>query len=294
MVVWRERRESDGVAVVNPEQSWQKLVDMSLVSAAKVVESIERSHILTDYRLHPGILWRIPNFRVGLGIGLHKGWAIEGAIGSEFKVEASYLSPNVNMASLLQEATHEFGTHIIMSGEFANDLSKRMRAECRLIDVVRFRGQLPNQCTKLFTLDLNTGFLPVETEITVQTLLKIPEHNRPTQRQLGRLRFQLKKDRELQKTKKWGSEFVPRDLLDRGDLHAMRKPYCQTFRNDFEHAYMNYQAGEWRTAHHFFVKLQRQHPELAHDGPTTVLLRHMEASRKKAPASWKGVRAVNY
>lgn len=32
-------------------------------------------------------------------IGLHYGWAIEGTIGSNHKVDASYLSPNVNMAS---------------------------------------------------------------------------------------------------------------------------------------------------------------------------------------------------
>ena len=31
--------------------------------------------------------------------GLHLGWAIEGAIGSKFKIDASYLSPNVNIAS---------------------------------------------------------------------------------------------------------------------------------------------------------------------------------------------------
>lgn len=32
---------------------------------------------------------------------MHIGWAIEGAIGSELKIDASYLSPNVNLASRL-------------------------------------------------------------------------------------------------------------------------------------------------------------------------------------------------
>lgn len=51
-----------------------------------------------------------------MGFGLHVGWAIEvfiifrfiylkGAIGSYFKIDASYLSPNVNMASRLEAAT---------------------------------------------------------------------------------------------------------------------------------------------------------------------------------------------
>jgi len=30
-----------------------------------------------------------------MGFGLHFGWAIEGSIGSEYKIDASYLSPNV-------------------------------------------------------------------------------------------------------------------------------------------------------------------------------------------------------
>lgn len=43
------------------------------------------------------------NFNVNIGYGLHVGWAIEGAIGTEFKIDASYLSQNVNMAEELQD-----------------------------------------------------------------------------------------------------------------------------------------------------------------------------------------------
>ena len=36
--------------------------------------------------------------QVRMGFGLHAGWAIEGAVGSLQKVDATYLSPHVNMA----------------------------------------------------------------------------------------------------------------------------------------------------------------------------------------------------
>ena len=36
-----------------------------------------------------------------MGFGLHVGWAIEGPIGSELKIDASYLSSHVHMASRL-------------------------------------------------------------------------------------------------------------------------------------------------------------------------------------------------
>jgi class 3 adenylate cyclase len=49
-----------------------------------------------------------------MGFGLHVGWAIEGAIGSEFKIDASYLSPNVNMSSRLEAATKQFGVPILI------------------------------------------------------------------------------------------------------------------------------------------------------------------------------------
>jgi hypothetical protein len=41
----------------------------------------------------------MPNYSVKIGSGLHVGWAIEGAIGSFYKIDASYLSPNVNKSA---------------------------------------------------------------------------------------------------------------------------------------------------------------------------------------------------
>ena len=51
------------------------------------------------------LLVRMKDYKVKMGFGLHYGWGIEGAIGSEFKIDASYLSPNVNMAGKLESST---------------------------------------------------------------------------------------------------------------------------------------------------------------------------------------------
>ena len=71
-----------------------------------------------------------------MGFGLHVGWAIEGAIGSEYKIDASYLSPNVNMASRLEAATKQFGTTMLMSEDFVCMLSPFLRRRVRQIDFV--------------------------------------------------------------------------------------------------------------------------------------------------------------
>lgn len=59
----------------------------------------------------------MPNYKVKLGFGLHIGWGIEGAIGSEFKIDASYLSPNVNMASKLEGSTKIYGVQILITSD---------------------------------------------------------------------------------------------------------------------------------------------------------------------------------
>ncbi len=56
------------------------------------------------------------HYKVKMGFGLHVGWAIEGAIGSEFKIDSSYLSPNVNMASRIEAATKQYGATLFFSG----------------------------------------------------------------------------------------------------------------------------------------------------------------------------------
>ena len=81
-----------------------------------------------------------------MGFGLHVGWAIEGAIGSEYKIDASYLSPNVNMASRLEAATKQFGTTLLMSEDFVCMLSPFVRRRVRQIDCVTVK--VYSCCTK--------------------------------------------------------------------------------------------------------------------------------------------------
>ena len=76
-----------------------------MLAFLKIMAAITVSKKLHKYRLNEGLNKRLGSYRVKMGFGLHVGWAIEGAIGSNYKIDASYLSPNVNMASRLEAAT---------------------------------------------------------------------------------------------------------------------------------------------------------------------------------------------
>lgn len=77
-----------------------------------------------------------------MGFGLHVGWAIEGAIGSRFKIDASYLSPNVNLTARLESATKQFGVQILLSEQFVQLLSTAAQFKIRKIDNVVVKGPL--------------------------------------------------------------------------------------------------------------------------------------------------------
>lgn len=78
------------------------VADKALASFIVMQAMIRKSAKLREYSNMKELRERMPNYSVKMGFGLHVGWAIEGAIGSQYKVDASYLSPNVNMASRLE------------------------------------------------------------------------------------------------------------------------------------------------------------------------------------------------
>lgn len=96
----------------------------------------------------------MPNYCVGLGFGLHQGWAIEGAIGSYFKIDASYLSPNVNLSQSLEGYTKIYNVKILISQPMFDILSQMVQGLCREIDRVFIKGTEKEM--RLYTIDVTT------------------------------------------------------------------------------------------------------------------------------------------
>ena len=109
--------EETGELVPKNSMRVSQLADMSVISFLKIIASIRRSQKLDKYRSYPKLMERMPNYSVKIGFGLHVGWAIEGAIGSDFKIDASYLSPNVKISDTLEASTKTYGVPILISGD---------------------------------------------------------------------------------------------------------------------------------------------------------------------------------
>jgi len=90
----------------------------------KIIAKIHSYKQILHYRENKDLNARIPDYSVKMGFGLHIGWAIEGLIGSTHKIDASYLSPHVNLSSRLEAATKQYGVNFLLSEPLFNLLSQ--------------------------------------------------------------------------------------------------------------------------------------------------------------------------
>jgi class 3 adenylate cyclase len=94
------------------------VADKALIGFLKVIVAVNRDKQLLAYRDDKRLTGDKDIFNVRMGFGLHAGWAIEGAVGSLQKVDATYLSPHVNMAARMEAASSQFGVAMLMSERF--------------------------------------------------------------------------------------------------------------------------------------------------------------------------------
>jgi len=111
---------------------------MSALAFFKIISETRKAKKLRKYRENARLLERMPGYEVKMGNGLHIGWSIEGAIGSFYKIDASYLSPHVKMSEKLEGATKHYGVPVLISGDIKRHFSKEADKYIRTIDVVRF------------------------------------------------------------------------------------------------------------------------------------------------------------
>ena len=71
----------------------QELADCALLGFLNIIKKINKSQKILSYRKDPDLIKKFgPKYSVQMGFGLHTGWGIEGAIGSYYKIDCSYLS----------------------------------------------------------------------------------------------------------------------------------------------------------------------------------------------------------
>ena len=261
-----------------------ELADCALLGFLNILKKINKSRIILSYRKDPDLIKKFGNkYSVQMGFGLHTGWGIEGAIGSFYKIDCSYLSPNVNIAARLETATNIYGVDILFSGEFYNLLSNYMKiniVKCRKIDIVTLKGT--NKPVSLYTVDINKNIRPGKLDSNKERLTLRERRNYYAQKKKKLWHKYLK----FKHNKTIGEVYMKQSKGLRQLLKPCKSNLFFTYFDDGINDYIN---GEWEDAYQNLLKAKYLDKN---DGPTKTILEFIKSYKCQAPTNWEGYRVL--
>uniref|UniRef100_A0A7S3NWZ5 Guanylate cyclase domain-containing protein n=1 Tax=Euplotes crassus TaxID=5936 RepID=A0A7S3NWZ5_EUPCR len=256
------------------------ICDCSVYCVVKIIAKINSYKHILAYRENEKLNERIPEYSIQMGFGLHIGWAIEGLIGSQFKIDASYLSPHVNLASRLEAATKQYGVKFLLSEPLYDMLSKDFQAKCRCVDRCTLKGVA--EPLRLYTFEVDVSNLPKHKD----KYLKMDSKERQSE---------VNREKSILYNKILNEEITTSDLLKRDKeirrvLHFHNMNSRGPFINNYRKGFKNYLKGDWQEAHKHFEKCLIINPS---DGPSKVLERYIkENDYDSASVGWQGYRVL--
>lgn len=283
LFVWRfpesEVDSFDGeVCLIEGSVKAGYVAEMAVYGFIKCIAKIHQYKHIVDYSRNKRLTSVIPGFHVSMGFGMHVGWAIEGSIGSHFKIDASYLSPHVNISARLEAATRQYGIPLLMSGQLFDLFTRKFKSLCRCIDIVTVKGS--NVPMKFYTINLNTDLVK---EIEFDQL-ETPSDEKKAIR---------KKAKEETKMKIFDMIMTCYQLLtEDADFKTMRQDIRGNqaeFDATYAEAFRQYVEGDWMESHRLLETCMELNPK---DGPTKTLMHYIESFNIQSPESWKGFREL--
>jgi hypothetical protein len=143
------------------------MADKSLIAAVKIVSELRRTKTFHQFYALDAMRDRFgPSDKPYVTFGLHMGYTIEGAIGSDFKIDACYLSASVQIAYRIETLCRFYDMQILLTEPLYNLMSLKARNTLRKIDVITMK-ECRDPPMGIYTFDLsfsnmNSAELPVD------------------------------------------------------------------------------------------------------------------------------------
>jgi hypothetical protein len=252
----------------------QHTPNQALFAMIKIIAEMQRANDIKTYKTNQNIA-KNPRILahpdkvdhvVSLGIGLHIGWAIQGAIGTEEKVDVGYLSPHIDFTDTLAFTTENFRTQLLMSESFFETLHERAATQCRRVDTIK--SSILDLPFGLYTYDMpdDVGVPPEKHRLGAG----IPLNESDPPELLKRVN---------------PSELFVRDM----DIVMIQRSLIPEFIDRFTKGYNAYIKGEWEQAYSHLKRCYELRPL---DGPNNALLKVIQESNCSAPEGWPGYREL--
>lgn len=227
------------------------------------------------YSRHPRIQKTFQDkYIISVSFALHVGRAIEGAIGSEFKVDALYLSSDTQIALRIDQLCDTYDRQILLSGDFHKMLSEKGKTFCRKIDQVCME-ESKGQKKEIYCFDMFPSE-PLEDE-------QKPEDDIPNGQFIKHMDYE---NQDIAFMQARGISYVYE--LDH-DFVSIKKQILSKpdFYEFFSKALDSYIDGDWQNAQSNLTTARQVN---ALDGPLKWMTDYMENAKNLAPENWAGFR----
>ena len=272
------------------------LAELSLISFLKCIDGVSTDPRITKkYNRHKAINAKIPNYHVALGFGLHAGWAVEGALGSIYKIDLSYLSPDVDMCSRLEGLTKKYKKPLLFTNSIFNLMtSESLMRLCRRIDVVFVNSQISME---IYTVDFSVPYLTHRHRVSMIAgrgrgdnqlglVMSDPDRlaalmNRYDSTKRGsKVNFEMYKDFDrIERT--YEEILLDKNLtfllgIDTKENRLVKR----AFNGQFADALLDYLEGNWKVAiEKFEVFMEDFKLDGEKDGPAKALIKYMKEEK---------------
>ena len=202
-------------------------------------------------------------------------------MGSMFKIDASYLGTNVDMANNLEENTKTFQKELIISGDFYDYLSDDAKKYLRLLDIFKPKN---GEITRLYSIDLDLENIPIEKQKDSMFKEENAEKKFEIIKQKRKIANNLYDDIVLRHKSDVWNEFIN----DEDDFKLVREKFPDNFIEVYNNGMEQFRNGNWTEAKNSLISAQEL---LGEDDPACKRnLAYMEKSDFTAPTNWKGYR----
>ena len=262
VITWKlpeiETASKDAERNESLQEQRTEMADESLIAAIKIISEIRRAAQFNAYFRKNQMVQRFGTMtRPYLTFGIHLGWTVQGAIGSDNKIDACYLSPHLQIAQRLEELTQSYEMQIILSEPLYNYMSLKARNTLRKIDVVLMNifvhQGLQNQLEPmgLYTFDMSFS----NAEVSV-----IPDEHEVG----GLIKLTKYENINIENFRNKGVDYM--FTLD-SDIVGLQQ-HIMEFNPIFRQAFKCYISGDWPNA---FEHIERCLELWEDDGPTKAL-----------------------
>jgi hypothetical protein len=234
------------------------------------------------------------------------------------KIDASYLSPHVNMSEYLESSTKAYGVPLLLSEAFFRLLSPHANKYCRQVD--RIKRSDAEEPFGLFTYDADLNYEFVEDEkivdgtsasrvlqdtrrksVAISGSLTVAPQNSVDMKNKGKLNKmkstleapgKKEPEKESESQDKKPNVIVPRyvDSVWETDVDLLRLRHLVNdgFRSLWKEGMAAYIKGDWQKARDIFHETMRS--SNAQDGPSKFLIKVIDEHGGTAPHDWQGYR----